>query len=334
MNDIQYRNVFIDGNKRTSGTSPNDFTCLINNNDGFFNLEKNDKYYEKIYLVPQQFKILNDFYNINSTGNNVNNQFGFSVNTILNPTTNDIQGAKLAIDTGYYTAYSLLDWLNENVAQELNDSLGDIQGDATHYTFQFFADYDADANKYLFRVVADNNFFSIYNLRMRFKDTTLDYGGDLEFSGVATQFLGTTADTILGINATFAPTPNTLNFILYPEIYIFCNVVFNNRQNTTEGVISSDLMLTIDNDTPKLSYFNFFNTNDIFMAETIGNIQEFNFRITDKDGTPIEFLSYPQMTLSFRKHKIARANRVEEILENLLKLEELNTLYNRFKINQ
>jgi hypothetical protein len=169
---------------------------------------------------------------------------------------------------------------------------------------------------------------------MRFQDTILDYGGDLEFSGVATQFLGTIPTTVLAITDTFQSTPNTLNFILYPEIYIFCNVVFNNRQNTTEGVISSDLMLTLDNDQPKLSYFNFFNTNDIFMAETIGNIQEFNFRITDKDGLPIEFLSYPQMTLSFRKHKILRENRVEELLENILKLEELNTLYNRFNIKK
>ena len=333
MTDIQYRNLFIDGNKRTSGNAPSNFTCLINNNDGFFNLEKTDKYYEKIYLVPQQFKILNDFYNISSSGNTINNQFGFSVNTILSPTTNDIQGAKVSIPTGYYTAYSLLDWLNENVSTELNDSLGDIAGDGTHYTFTFYADYDADTNKYSFRVDADNNFFNTYNLRMRFQDTILDYGGDLEFTGVATQFLGTLPTTILPITNTYQETPYTLDFILHTEIYVYCNIVYNNRQNTTDGVISSDLMLTIDNDQPKLSYFNFFNDNDIYITETIENIQEFNFRITDKNGTPIDFLTYPLISLTFRKHKIYRENKIEEILDNILKLQELNTLYERFKNN-
>lgn len=329
MNDITYRNVFIDGNKKTSGTNPNNFTCLINNNDGFFNLESNEKYYEKIVCVPQKFKIMNDFYNISSTGNLVNNQFGFVVSTILNPTNKE--AAKIAIPTGYYSVYTLLDWLNENVSDTLNNDIPNIGSDPTTYTYTFTADYDADKNKYTFGVAVDNNFYSTYNLKMVFQDTTTE-AGDLEFSGVATQFLGALTTSEIGMSGT-AESPETLNFLAYPEINIYSNLVQVSRENTTAGMEDSELLLTMDNNEPKLSYLNFENSNDLYLTECRPNIQEFNFRIRSKDGTPIDFLSYPQIYLTFKKFKIYRENQVESILENILRLQELNTLYSKLKIN-
>lgn len=326
MNDIIYRNVFIDGNKKTSGTT-NDFACLINNNDGFFNLESNDKYYEKIICIPQKFKIMNDFYNISSTGNLVNNQFGFIVSTILNPTNKE--AAKIAIPSGYYSVYSLLDWLNENVSDTLNNDIANIGSDPTTYTYTFTADYNADKNKYTFGVAVNNNFYSTYNLKMVFQDTTTE-GGDLEFSGVANQFLGALTTSQIGMSGT-AESPETLNFLAYPEINIYSNIVYESRENNINGMEDSQLLLSIDNDQPKLSYLNFENSNDLFLTNSRSNIQDFTFRIKSKDGTPIDFLSYPQIYLTFKKYKVFRENQVENILENILKLQELNTLISNIK---
>lgn len=329
MTDITYRNVFIDGNKKTSGTT-NNFSCLINNSDGFFNLESNEKYYEKIICIPQKFKILNDFYNISSTGNLVNNQFGFVVSTILNPVNKE--AAKIAIPSGYYTVYSLLDWLNENVSTTLNNDIPNIGNDPTTYTYTFTADYDSDKNKYTFGVAVNNNFYSTYNLKMVFQDTTTE-GGDLEFSGVANQFLGALTTSQIGMSGT-AESPETLNFLAYPEINIYSNIVLESRENSINGMEDSELLLTIDNNEPKLSYLNFENSNDLYLTNCRPNIQDFTFRITSKDGVPIDFISYPQIYLTFKKFKIYRENQVESILENILRLHELNTLYSKLSINQ
>jgi hypothetical protein len=329
MTDITYRNVFIDGNKKTSGTT-NNFSCLINNNDGFFNLESNEKYYEKIICIPQKFKIMNDFYNISSTGNLVNNQFGFVVSTILNPVNKE--AAKIAIPSGYYTVYSLLDWLNENVSTTLNNDIPNIGNDPTTYTYTFTADYDSDKNKYTFGVAVNNNFYSTYNLKMVFQDTTTE-GGDLEFSGVANQFLGALTTSQIGMSGT-AESPQTLNFLAYPEINIYSNIVLESRENSINGMEDSELLLTIDNNEPKLSYLNFENSNDLYLTNCRPNIQDFTFRITSKDGVPIDFISYPQIYLTFKKFKIYRENQVESILENILRLHELNTLYSKLSINQ
>jgi len=329
MTDITYRNVFIDGNKKTSGTT-NNFTCLINNSDGFFNLESNEKYYEKIICIPQKLKIMNDFYNISSTGNLVNNQFGFVVSTILNPTNKE--GAKIAIPSGYYSVYSLLDWLNENVSDTLNNDIPNIGSDPTNYTYTFTADYDSDKNKYTFGVAVNNNFYSTYNLKMVFQDTTTE-GGDLEFSGVANQFLGALTTSQIGMSG-IAESPETLNFLAYPEINIYSNIVLESRENSINGMEDSELLLTIDNNQPKLSYLNFENSNDLYLTNCRPNIQDFTFRITSKDGVPIDFISYPQIYLTFKKFKIYRENQVETILENILRLHELNTLYSKLSINQ
>lgn len=327
MNDINIRNVFLDGSKKTRG-QPNDFSCLINNTDGYFTLESNDKYYEKIICIPQKFKIINDFYNISSQGNLINNQFGFLVSTISNPT--NIDAVKIAIPTGYYTIYSLLDWLNENVETELNDTLGDLPNDINHYTFTFNADYDNDANKYTFNIAVDNNFYNTYNLKMIFKDVETE-AGDLEFSGLANQFLGCLETTELGMNGTNIYSPFTLNFLAYPEIYIYSNIVKSSRINTIQGVITNDLLITIDNNQPKLSYLNYDNNNDAYQTEVKENIQEFSFSITDKNGKLIDFLTYPQINLTFKKIKIYREGKTEDILENILKIQELNLLYNKYK---
>lgn len=329
MDDITYRNVFIDGNKKTSGTT-NNFSCLINNNDGFFNLESNEKYYEKIICIPQKFKIMNDFYNISSTGNLVNNQFGFVVSTILNPVNKE--AAKIAIPSGYYSVYSLLDWLNENVSTTLNNDIPNIGTDPTTYTYTFTADYDSDKNKYTFGVAVNNNFYSTYNLKMVFQDTTTE-AGDLEFSGVANQFLGALTTSQIGMSGT-AESPETLNFLAYPEINIYSNIVLESRENSINGMEDSQLLLTMDNNEPKLSYLNFENSNDLYLTNCRPNIQDFTFRITSKDGVPIDFLSFPQIYLSFKKIKIYRENQVESILENILRLHELNTLYSKLSINQ
>ena len=329
MNDINIRNLFLDGSKKTSG-DPNDFSCLINNTDGFFSLENTDKYYEKIICIPQKFKILNDFYNISSSGNLINNQFGFLVSTISNPT--NVDACKISIPSGYYTIYSLLDWMNENVATELNDFLGDLPNDGTHYTYTFSADYDADANKYTFDIDVDNNFYNTYNLKLVFQDATTQ-AGNLEFSGTAQQFLGCLVNTELGMNGTAIYSPYTLNFLTYDSIYIYSNIVKSSRLNTNQGVITSDLLLTIDNDQPKLSYLNYSNNNDAYQTEVKENIQEFNFRLTDKDGNLIDFLTYPQINLTFKKIKIFREGKTEELLENILKVEELSLLYNKYKSN-
>jgi len=329
MTDITYRNVFIDGNKKTSGTT-NNFSCLINNSDGFFNLESNEKYYEKIICVPQKFKIMNDFYNISSTGNLVNNQFGFVVSTILNPVNKE--AAKISIPSGYYSVYSLLDYLNENVSTTLNNDIPNIGTDPTTYTYTFTADYDSDKNKYTFGVAVNNNFYSTYNLKMVFQDTTTQ-AGDLEFSGVANQFLGALTTSEIGMSGT-AESPETLNFLAYPEINIYSNLVLESRENTISGMEDSQLLLTIDNNEPKLSYLNFENSNDLYLTNCRPNIQDFTFRITSKDGVPIDFISYPQIYLSFKKFKIYRENQVESILENILRLHELNTLYSKLSINQ
>jgi len=329
MTDITYRNVFIDGNKKTSGTT-NNFSCLINNSDGFFNLESNEKYYEKIICVPQKFKIMNDFYNISSTGNLVNNQFGFVVSTILNPVNKE--AAKISIPSGYYSVYSLLDYLNENVSTTLNNDIPNIGTDPTTYTYTFTADYDSDKNKYTFGVAVNNNFYSTYNLKMVFQDTTTQ-AGDLEFSGVANQFLGALTTSEIGMSGT-AESPETLNFLAYPEINIYSNIVLESRENTISGMEDSQLLLTIDNNEPKLSYLNFENSNDLYLTNCRPNIQDFTFRITSKDGVPIDFISYPQIYLSFKKFKIYRENQVESILENILRLHELNTLYSKLSINQ
>ena len=329
MTDITYRNVFIDGNKKTSGTT-NNFSCLINNSDGFFNLESNEKYYEKIICVPQKFKIMNDFYNISSTGNLVNNQFGFVVSTILNPVNKE--AAKISIPSGYYSVYSLLDYLNENVSTTLNNDIPNIGTDPTTYTYTFTADYDSDKNKYTFGVAVNNNFYSTYNLKMVFQDTTTQ-AGDLEFSGVANQFLGALTTSEIGMSGT-AESPETLNFLAYPEINIYSNLVLESRENTISGMEDSQLLLTIDNNEPKLSYLNFENSNDLYLTNCRPNIQDFTFRITSKDGVPIDFISYPQIYLSFKKFKIYRENQVESILENILRLHGLNTLYSKLSINQ
>ena len=329
MNDIIYRNIFIDGNKKTSGTT-NNFECLINNNDGFFNLESNEKYYEKIICIPEKFKLMNDFYNISSSGNLVNNQFGFLVSTISNPT--NVDAVKIAIPSGYWNVYNLLDWLNDNVATELNDTIGDLPNDATHYTYTFVADYDNDANKYTFNISVDNNFYNTYNLKMVFQDVTTQ-GGDLEFSGTCHQFLGCLGNTQLGMNGTPIYSPYTLSFLAYPEIHIYSNIALSSRENFDEGVLDTELLLTLDNDQPKLSYFNFHNSNELFLTECRNNISYFSFRITDKNGTPIDFLSYPQIYLVFKKFKVYRENQVESILENILKLQELNTLYSKLNFS-
>ena len=326
MNDINIRNLFIDGNKRTSGT-PNDFNVLINNNDGYFTTESNDTYYEKIVVIPQKFKILNDFYNISSSGNLVNNQFGFVVSTILSPTNKD--AVKIALPSGYYNVYSLLDWLNENIETQLNNELEYITGDATQYTYTFSADYDSDANKYTFNIGVDNNFYNTYNLKMVFQDTTTQ-AGNLEFSGTAHQFLGCLETTELGMNGTPIYSPYTLNFLAFPEIYIYSNIVKNSRENTTSGVISTDLLLSLDNDQPKLSYLNYFSFNDTYETEVKENIQEFSFRLTDKNGTLIDFLTFPLINLTFKKIKIYREKKTDEILNNILKLNELSILYNKY----
>ena len=329
MNDVTIRNIFIDGNKKSSG-STNNFTCMINNNDGFFNIESNEKYYDKITAIPQKFKLMNDFYNISSEGNLVNNQFGFVVSTILAPANKD--AVKLAIPSGYYSVYTLLDWLNENVATELNDTIGDIPDDATHYTYTFVADYDADANTYSFDIDVDNSFYSTYNLKMVFSDTTTT-AGDLEFSGVANQFLGCLETTELGMTGEPISSPETLDFLAYPEIHIYSNISLSGRENETNGVFDSQLLMTLDNDQPKLSYLNYHNSNDLFLTECRNNIQDFSFRIQDKNGTPIDFLSYPQIYLTFKKIRVYRENQVEGILENILKLQELNTLYSKLTIS-
>lgn len=326
MNDINIRNVFLDGNKRTSGT-PSNFSCLINNNDGFFTTQSNEDYYEKITVIPQKFKILNDFYNISSSGNLINNQFGFVVSTIINPTNKD--AVKIAIPSGYYTVYGLLDWLNENLADELNASINFITGDATEYTYTVSVDYDTDLNKYSFIIGVNNSFYNTYNLKIVFQDTTTD-GGNLEFSGTCHQFLGCLENTQLGMNGTPIFSPYTLNFLAYPEIYVYSNIVKNNRENTSEGVISSDLLLTLDNDQPKLSYLNYFSLNDTYETEVLENIQEFSFRITDKEGKEIDFLTFPQIHLTFKKIKIFRQGKTDQLLENILKLNELALLYNKF----
>ena len=329
MNDVNYRNLYIDGNKRSQG-STNDFTCMINNADGFFSLDSNEKFYEKLTAVPQKFKIMNDFYNISSEGNLINNQFGFVVSTILAPENKD--AVKLAIPSGYYSVYTLLDWLNENVATELNDTIGDIPDDATHYTYTFVADYDADANTYSFDIDVDNSFYSTYNLKMVFQDTATD-AGDLEFSGTAHQFLGCLATTELGMTGEPINSPETLNFLAYPEIHIYSNIALSGRENRTDGVFNTELFMTIDNDQPKLSYLNFHNSNDLFLTECRNNIQDFSFKIQDKDGTPIDFLTYPQIFITFKKIRVYRENAVEGILENMLKLQELNTLYSKLNLS-
>ena len=329
MNDINIRNLFIDGNKRSSGT-PNDFNVLINNNDGYFTTENNEEYYEKIIVIPQKFKILNDFYNISSSGSLVNNQFGIVVSTIINPTNKD--AVKFAIPSGYYNVYSLLDWLNENVASELNKLIDFIDTDPTQYTYTFSADYNTDANKYTFNIDVNNNFYNTYYLKFVFEDTTTT-AGDLEFSGTCHQFLGCLKNTQLGMDGTDIPSPYTLNFLAYPEIYIYSNIVKNSRENRSEGVISSDLLLTLDNDQPKQSYLNYFSFNDTYQTEVKENIQEFSFRITDKNGTLIDFLTYPLINLTFKKFKIYRDKKTDEILTNILKLNELSILYNKYNSN-
>lgn len=326
MNDITYRNVYLDGNKKTSGNTSN-FNCLINNNDGFFNTESNEKYYERIECIPEKFKIMNDFYNISSSGNLINNQFGFVVSSIINPT--NLDAVKLAIPSGYWNVYNLLDWLNENIASELNTTINFITGDANEYNYTVSIDYNNDENKYTFDIDVDNNFYNTYTLKMVFQDTTAA-SGNLEFTGTCEQFLGCLKNTQLGMNGSPIYSPYTLNFLAYPEIYIYSNIVLSNRENTDTGVINSNLLMILDNDEPKLSYFNFQNSSDLFLTECRNNIQSFDFSITDKDKKPIDFLSYPQIYLRFKKYRIYRENKIESILDNILKLQELNTLYNKF----
>lgn len=323
---VDQRNLFIDGEKRSSGT-PSNFSALINYDDAFFYTESNEDFYEKIICTPLKYKVLNDFFNISSGGNLVNNQFAFIVSTIINPTA--VDAVKIAIPSGYWTVYGLQDWLNENVATELNDTIGDIAGDLNHYTYTFYVAYNQDENKYEFTCTADNNFFNTYTLKLVFQDTTT-VAANLEFSGTAEQFLGCIKTTQLGMNGTAIPSPATLNFLAYPEIFIYSNIVSTNRQNEPEGIQSSQVLLSLDNDAPKLSYLQYNNWNDTFSCEVNVN-SEFQFRALGKDGKEVDFLSFPTILLNFKKMRYYRQGKTNEILENILKLQELKTLYEKFK---
>ena len=102
MELVGKRVLFIDARNKASGDFNNPVFNL-NSQDGFFNCESN----QKIMVCPLSFQILNDYYNINDT----NNQLVFTINTKSAPSANPINGFVWEVDNGYYDVYSLATYL-------------------------------------------------------------------------------------------------------------------------------------------------------------------------------------------------------------------------------
>ena len=318
------RTYFLDGSKRTKG-SIGDFDIQLNTNDAFFTTQSN----EKLYVSPTNFTQLNDFYNVD----NSNNRVGFYVNTVLNPSATPLDGVLFTTPEGYYNAYSIQDYINNNLATTLADGIGDVGGN--NFTFVVDCEYQNDTNIFSIKITSPNNFFNTYNLFMTFEDKTTATG-DLYVSNQSLyRVLGFNETTTYGWSAAVdtLTSINTMDILLHDQIYIHTNFVSNNFENTVNEMIQSDLFFMVQNNVEKNALLTFENPNKLYYSRMVSNLNSLQFRLLDKNNNPIRFKTYPKITLTIEKINTFENTDTKKIetLNKILKVVELGVLYNSLK---
>jgi len=314
MELIGKRVLFIDGRNKASGDYNNPIFNL-NNQDGFFNAENN----QKMMVSPLSFQILNDFYNINDT----NNQLIFTINTVTSPSTNPINGFVWEVDNGYYDVYSLSTYLELILKAQFDDNFGS-QGGGT-YVFTVNIDYNNDISGYTFTITATNNFFVTYDMTLSFETITTSVGV-LTCDNPINDFLGfqvTQTATVDDDNEIISSYP--INFLYQSTIFLRTNICGENKEFSTSSLITSNLLMDIGVDVPKLSMIKFLNNNKLYQTESRNNISQIEFRLTDEDENLIEFKSDMKISLEFEKYEYKK-NDTLSILQEIKNINEASLM--------
>lgn len=314
MELIGKRVLFIDGRNKASGDYNNPIFNL-NNQDGFFNAESN----QKMMVSPLSFQILNDFYNINDT----NNQLIFTINTVTAPSTNPINGFVWEVDNGYYDVYSLSIYLEQILKAQFDSNFGS-QGGGT-YVFTVNMVYNNDISGYTFTITATNNFFTTYDLTLSFETITTGVGV-LTCDNPINDFLGfevTQTASVDDDNEIISSYP--INFLYQSTIFLRTNICGENKEFTTTSLITSNLLMDIGVDVPKLSMIKFLNNNKLYQTESRNNISQIEFRLTDEDENLIEFKSDMKISLEFEKYEYKK-NDTLSILQEIKNINEASLM--------
>lgn len=314
MELISKRVLFIDGRNKASGDFNNPVFNL-NSQDGFFNVDSN----QKILICPLSFQILNDFYNINDT----NNQLVFTINTKSNPSANPISGFVWDVDNGYYDVYNLAEYLQLVLKAQFDSEFGSQGGGS--YVFTVNIDYSNDISGYTFTITATNNFFTTYDLTLSFETITTGIG-TLICNNPINNFLGfqvTQTATVDADNEIISSYP--INFLYKSTIFLRTNICGENKEFNNTSLITSNLFMDIANDVPKLSMIKFLNNNKLYQTECRSNISQIEFRLTDEDENLIEFKSDMKISIEFEKYE-HKKNDSLSILKDIKNINEASLM--------
>jgi len=314
MDLINKKVLFIDGRNKSSGDYNNP-VFNMNTQDGFFNCESN----QKILMCPLSFQILNDYYNINDT----NNQLIFTINTVSNPSANPINGFVWEVDNGYYDVYSLASYLQLILKAQFDSEFGSQGGGS--YVFTVNIDYSNDISGYTFTITATNNFFATYDLTLSFETITTGVGV-LTCNNPINDFLGfqvTQTASVDADNEIISSFP--INFLYQSTIYLRTNICSENKEFTPTSLITSNLLMDVGVDVPKLSMIKFLNNNKLYQTEARNNISQIEFRLTDEDDNLIEFKSDMKISIEFEKYEYKKNDSLE-ILKDIKNINEASLM--------
>jgi len=314
MELVGKRVLFIDARNKASGDFNNPVFNL-NNQDGFFNCESN----QKIMVCPLSFQILNDYYNINDT----NNQLVFTINTKSNPSANPINGFVWEVDNGYYDVYSLATYLQLILKSQFDSTFGSQGGGS--FVFTVNIDYSNDISGYTFTITATNNFFTTYDLTLSF-ETIATGVGTLTCDNPINNFLGfqvTQTASVDTDNEIISSYP--INFLYQSTIFLRTNICGENKEFTPTSLITSNLLMNVGVDVPKLSMIKFLNNNKLYQTEARNNISQIEFRLTDEDDNLIEFKSDMKISLEFEKYEYKKNDSLS-ILKDIKNINEASLM--------
>lgn len=314
MELISKRVLFIDGRNKASG-SYNNPVFNLNNQDGFFNCNSN----QKILVTPLSFQILNDFYNINDT----NNQLIFTINTKINPSANPINGFVWDVDNGYYDVYNLAEYLQLILKAQFDTEFGSQGGGS--YVFTVNIDYSSDISGYTFTITATNNFFTTYDLTLSFETITTGIGV-LTCNNPINNFLGFESNQIATVDADNEIISSyPINFLYQSTIFLRTNICGENKEFNNSSLITSNILMDIVNDGPKLNMIRFLNNNKLYQTEARSNISQIEFRLTDENETLINFKSDMKISLEFEKYE-QKKNDSLAILKDIKNINEASLM--------
>jgi len=303
----QVRTIFVNSKDRSSGDF-NNYTVDVNVTDPFFTLREG----ERLFVTPSRFSILNDFNNVNT------------YNKTFNIIVQDVGGGgeteyTLTLVEGVYTSFTLQVELQSRINEWIT---------TYSYPLSCVVTLDEDTQEYNFAFTASTNWFDNYEILFKFSGIETSMAllmGFTDGSFNADADVTSTTSTIISRKA--------INMVFQPEVEIHSNLVSNNYQTTSEGVIPSQLLFSV-NQGAKGDFIVFENTGELFKSSSISQFNTITIRYLDNEGRPILFQSNSRLALKFIKVKENyNDERIVELLGKIEKLTEFGILAQQYLKN-